>query len=248
MFIQFIIIILLILTYNIISMLYHIIYKDEKIMIENKEKKVMLEKKNGVEGIFEIHITVKNDYVKLITFIRDYPSSMKIIYAVAINGNNQYMISKFTRENSIQNAMNTTNKISIDMKNYGIQVIRKKIKWHYGEITGYHSFFLYFEYHVKISSKTLNINKLDFYLDKIRKELKKKEKKEINKLNYSYNLMSRNYMNPILTIRTTIPNHSYYKDLILNTLKNNGFKFEDKIQQEVCVYDNNIDLDKHWLI
>src|ERR1700681_3204676 len=52
-------------------------------------------------GVFEVHITVdpESNYVKLIDYIGNSKHhSMKIVYAVSTQKNNQYMLSYFTRK------------------------------------------------------------------------------------------------------------------------------------------------------
>lgn len=201
-------------------------------------------------GIFEIHITVdKEPNILLLKFASNYYGSLKIIHAVTSIKNNQYMISRFTRENSIEDAIKEAKKLEKDMKQYGLTILRNKVEYHGNEelLTNND----YFEFHIKINiSKSIN-NDIDNEIGSIRKILKTKFSPNKIFIGYSYNIMSRaSLFDPIFTIRIfemKLVDAIYFKDMIINKFKNNGYRFADKLQQEVSVYDTNVNLDNDWL-
>lgn len=210
-----------------------------------------------LDGVFEIHITVDHEknnkiYFNLISWARKY-GKVKIIYAVSLSGNNQYMISYFTRKTNEDDAIKTANQLADEIKGYGMDVLRIKVESHSANNTPmtnleYDMFsrFLknkykvskpYFEFHVKISDN-YDYEKLETIV------------KDFEGVAVSYNLCSKNRL-PLLTIR--VYNLGFilaqkYKDDVLDKMKNMGYKFESAIQQEFSIYDTNPDLDKSWLV
>ena len=207
-------------------------------------------------GVFEVHITIDpcDNYVKLVDYVtKSKTHAMKLVFAVSNAKNNQYMLSYFTRKEDDMDVYKGTQIVANELKQYGIIVNRIKVEGHGLQNTPMtkHDYELskkylaekyttgspYFEFHVKINDSS--------GLNNIESDIEMYEGTGL-----SYNLCSAS-RKPILTIR--IYNEGFigaqlYKDNIMNSLKNNhGYSFEDKIQQEYCIYDSNTDLDAKWL-
>lgn len=216
-----------------------------------------------LDGVFEIHITVdpEKNFVKLLNFVKKYEKSkgMKVVYAVSSVKNNQYMLSYFTRKNNdtlaVNSALNIANELCID----GIKVARVKVEGHnvngtpmtnreYDAIKQYLTNKYdngcgkpYFEFHVKISNRQTE----DLRFDVLENDIQK-----YNGVAVSHNLCSSD-RKPLLTIRVYdkgFINAQKYKDMVINDLKNIGYIFENKIQQEFSIYDSNASIDNGWLI
>jgi hypothetical protein len=209
--------------------------------------------KSSYNGIFEIHITVDREpNVLLLKFVSNYYNSLKIIHTITSIKNNQYMISRFTRENSIEDAIKEAKRLEKDMKQFGLNILRNKVEYHGNEELL--SSKDYFEFHVKINcSKSTNstISSLDDEINSVRKDIKSKYPKKRIFIGYSYNVMSRSSLfDPIFTIRifeTKLVNAICFKDIIINRFKKGGYRFGDKLQQEVSIYDTNTEMDNDWL-
>ncbi len=216
-----------------------------------------------LDGIFEIHITVdpftlgKNNFVSLLSFVKlhEKDKGMKVVFAVSDKGNNQYMLSYFTRKTNEKDAIDSANHISDSLKEFGIKVIRVKVESHNtkgtpmtrGEYKRFSEYLFetykastpYFEFHVKISGHNIDLNYIQL-------------EKDIIQFKYtaiSHNLCSKN-RKPLLTIR--VYNEGFigaqkYKDCVLDKMKEMGYVFEDIIQQEFSVWDTNTDLDHDWI-
>jgi hypothetical protein len=219
-----------------------------------------------LDGVFEIHITVdpENDFAKLIKFVDKYKKKgLKIVYAVSSEKINQYMISYFTRKEDEMIVIKTANELGNQINNNGIKVIRIKVEGHNAKGTpmttkdyelfkeyiikrsdpdiSNHVANPYFEFHVKVGGNKYSPD----YYEKLEDAVKGLEGVAI-----SYNMCSAN-RKPLLTIR--VYNDGFllanaYKDSVMNTLKNMGFSFDDKIQQEFSIYDTNSKIDDGWLV
>jgi len=221
-----------------------------------------------INGVFEIHITVDHTqgFMKLIDFSNNYEKmgcgSMKVLFAVSHENNNQYMISHFTRKQTSVDAIIKANKIAEEMKESGIIVKRVKVeaivsagtqgiplnKEEYKIMCGkisevklqYTICKPYFEFHVKVNHDDELIFKLRSLFPLL---------KEIQ-IAISCNIMSRSGMKPLLTLRMYdmgLVEAQNYKDLILNTCKNNGYILADQIQEEFSIYDSFVEEDKGWI-
>lgn len=218
---------------------------------------------NVLNGVFEIHITVdpKDNFVKLLNFVKKYEKTkgMKVVYAVSSVKNNQYMLSYFTRKADDRLAVNSALYIAEELYNDEIEVIRVKVEGH--NVFGtpmtdseYHSIKEhlyqkyehmcgkpYFEFHVKVSNNCLK----DFCFNVLENDVVK-----YNNVAISYNMCSSE-RKPLLTIRVYnkgFLNAQKYKDMVLDELKELGYMFENKIQQEFSIYDSNSVIDSYWLI
>lgn len=216
----------------------------------------------SLDGVFEIHITIdpENNYVKLLQFVKKMSknTNLKIVYAVSEVKNNQLMISHFTRKKSEKDAIQTAKYFESEMCAFGIKVVRVKIESHntgcipltkkdyekyceyikknYEGVSGKP----YFEFHVKVGNNTINEN----YMECLNKDIK-----HFTGVAVSYNICSSN-CKPLLTVRVYDEGYQMaqkYKDSVLENLKLKGYVFDDKIQTEFSVYDNNSDLDNGWL-
>lgn len=196
------------------------------------------------KDIYEIHITVdptNYNYVKLLSFIDQYTEyKLKPVFAVSSVSNNQYMLSAFIR-NTEDEAINKANYISLLLENDKIKVLRIKVESHSISKFPLTIFDLktnsYFEFHVKVIVGNNTYERLD---EDVAKYLG---------VGVSYNLCSKN-LKPLLTIRVYNKGFKYacdHKDIILEELKDKGYQFDLKIQQEYSIYDTNVMLDKGWL-
>ena len=218
-----------------------------------------------IDGLFEIHITVdpKDNYVPLLEFVKKYErmKGMKLVFAISRKGNNQYMISYFTNKKDNQLAIDSANKIAQELRESQIDVVRVKVESHntksfpltdenYFDYKAYNEKFgiPYFEFHVKVNAHKILQDYL-LHLEETCSYMKDKiDSKDVG-IAVSYNICGQN-KKPLLTIR--IYNKGYlnaesYKNQILDGLKEKGYTFEDKLQQEFSVYDTNIELDKGWI-
>jgi hypothetical protein len=214
------------------------------------------------DGIFEIHITVdaQNNYVKLLEYI-DYKKKIrkiKIVHAVSSVGNNQYMLSYFTRKEddlfAVESAKATANEL---LNLYNIKVLRVKVESHnvdgtpltlndYNNVSKYLNVKYnnecnkpYFEFHCKVdfSTEFEDIASLE------------SDVKSYNGCAISHNLCSAN-RKPLLTVRVYDEGFLFaqkYKDKVMNDLKSKHYIFDDKIQQEFSIYDSCPNLDVNWL-
>lgn len=198
-------------------------------------------------GLFEIHLTVESDnYIELWKIARK--NNYKLIHAVSKYGN-QYMISKFSNRNSLEEILQKTDEVKKTL--VSLNIIRTKIEMYPGS-TGIpetceeykelseklsddeYSDTIYFEFHLKVDGgdyEELN-------------EICKKSSTARSKIFISVNLCSKD-KDIILTIRTFNGRKKAIevKNNFLNKLKELGYKFKDKIQEEFCIHDDNLDLD-----
>jgi hypothetical protein len=215
-----------------------------------------------LDGLFEIHITIdpEGNYVKLLHFCQKiYKSTnLKIIYAVSEVKNNQLMISHFTKKDNDHDAIKKAKYLENQIREFNIKIIRVKVEAHnmksfpfsmkdyknyceyikknYGDISG----IPYFEFHLKIGHNTINEN----YLENLEKDIS-----NFKGVAISYNICSNN-CKPLLTIRVYDIGYEMahkYKDYVIDKLKEKGYVFDEKIQIEFSIYDNNCNLDNGWL-
>jgi len=212
--------------------------------LTKKSQPTLQSKNEDIKDIYEIHITVdptNYNYVKLLSFIDQYTEyKLKSVFAVSSVSNNQYMLSTFIR-NTEDEAINKANYISSLLENDKIKVLRIKVESHSISKFPLTIFDLktnsYFEFHVKVIVGNNTYERLD---EDIAKYLG---------VGVSYNLCSKN-LKPLLTIRVYNKGFKYacdHKDIILEELKDKGYQFDSKIQQEYSIYDTNVMLDKGWL-
>jgi hypothetical protein len=218
-----------------------------------------IENGTPLNGVFEVHVTVdpEENYVKFIDYCdRNKSHSMKIVYAVSTKKNNQYMLSYFTRKEDDKDVVAGALKVAKEIQSLGIRVVRVKVEGHglqntpmtnkdyeltakyltakYEGQAGHQ----YFEFHVKINPHLGGSKEIESAIS------------QYGGTAISYNLCSAN-RKALLTVRVYDQGFieaQVYKDTVMNTLKDLGYSFEDKIHQEFCIYDNNCDLDKGWLI
>jgi hypothetical protein len=211
------------------------------------------------DGIFEIHITIDPEcnYVKLLDYVRQHEKQkgMKIVFAVSSQKNNQYMLSYFTRKTDDKMAIDAALQVAKELDKLEIKVLRVKIEGHScigtPQTTEDYKIVLrylqskyegragtpYFEFHVKVSNAN-DISELEFAVA------------QFKGTSVSYNLCSAE-KKPILTIRvygTGFTTAVKYKDEVMNSLKERGYVFENKIQEEFSIYDSNSSVDSGWLI
>lgn len=211
------------------------------------------------DGIFEIHITIDPEcnYVKLLGYVSQHEKQkgMKIVFAVSSQKNNQYMLSYFTRKTDDRMAIDAAIQVAKELEELEIKILRVKIEGHncigtpqttedykivlkylqnkYAGMAGTP----YFEFHVKVSNAN-DITELEFAVS------------QFKGTSVSYNLCSAE-KKPILTIRVYgkgFIDAVKYKDEIMNSLKERGYVFENKIQEEFSIYDSNSGVDSGWLI
>jgi hypothetical protein len=214
-----------------------------------------------IEGVFEIHISVKPEQVfKLWSFTAE-KKNIKLILASSSTGThpNQLMISKFTN-GKYENVIEKAKHLAKEMEEYGLDIIRLKVEslMHNEGVPiselDYQDLITcpeiigtpYFEFHVKFDIDNQQSSK--DYLTKIDELTKQFITKDI-KIAHSVNVCgSKNLM---LTIRIYNYGRKYAvdtKNKILDSLKDQRIKFMDNIQQEFSVFDNNENLDQGWLI
>lgn len=219
------------------------------------------DKTSPLDGLFEIHITIEQDFTKMLHFIKtkEHHHSFKPVFAVSSVSNNQYMISHFTRKTDENKAIEFALNLSQEFVTSGMKVLRVKVESHGAKGTplstrDYEMFCEYsrqrygpkagkpyFEFHVKISRH----KQVVAYYEMLEKQVKEFG----NGVAISYNLCSKN-LHPLLTIRCYDQGFTMaesFKDKVINHLKQQGYVFEDQIQQEFSVYDTNAELDKGWL-
>ncbi len=215
-----------------------------------------------LNGVFEIHITVDPqgadgfNYVSLLQFVRTYEKALKLIFAVSSVGNNQYMISHFTRKMDENDVVQSAMKMADDMKSAGIVVSRIKVESHgaTGTPLTKTDYNLFYDYIVKKYTKSAGKPYFEFHLkvNKITGNLEndvKEFKGDTVGVAISYNICGVLKL-PLLTIRVYddgFHGAQHFKDKVVGTLKNKGYTFEDKIQEEFSVFDTNAELDKGWL-
>jgi hypothetical protein len=207
-----------------------------------------------LNGVFEIHITIdpKENYVSLLNFVRTYEKALKLIFAVSSVGNNQYMISHFTRKMDEQDVVRSANKMADDMRLAGILVNRIKVESHgaTGTPLTKTDYNLFYDYILKKYTKSAGKPYFEFHLkvNKITGNLEN-DVKEFKGVAISYNICGVSKL-PLLTIRVYddgFHGAQQYKDQVVGKLKSKGYTFEDKIQEEFSVFDTNAQLDKGWL-
>lgn len=200
-------------------------------------------------GLVEYHVTVdpENNYINLWSYTKN--NDCKLIYACSKTGEfpNQYMISKFSNKKSFEEMISKLTSIKEKISNEGIKIVRSKIelmmscegvpktKVDYDNLVSKLPHKPYFEFHVKF-------NDADY--DTVHEICKKYEQTAI-----SVNICGHT-KNILLTIRryTFFEEAVKDKDEILNYFKSIGYKFKEDIQQEFCIYDDNVELDSGWLV
>ena len=215
-----------------------------------------------LDGVFETHITVdpRGNFVGLLDYVRQHEreKGFKLVLAASIVGNNQYMLSHFSRAEDDAIAVANAKRIAEQLAKSGVEVVRVKVEGHGAKGTpitqaDYYGFAEYidkkyageakrpyFEFHVKIAGKhgkPTNAKELE------------RDVAEYKGVAISYNLCSPT-KKPLLTIRiygTGSIGAQEYKDQVMNGMKKIGYVFEDKIQQEFSVYDSNPRLDNGWI-
>ena len=212
-------------------------------------------------GLFEVHITVdpENNYMKLLEFRNKYAQQkgMKLVYAISTVCNNQYMISYFTNKKKEKDVIDKALQFKKEMQDMGINVLRVKVEGYhckgipqnineYVVVKNYinntypNSKSPYFEFHVKMS----NADKFSF------QDIESKLAVYNGEVAMSVNLCSSS-RKPLITIRKYDMGKDEameQKNLILDNLKQLGFKFEDQLQEEFSVYDDFSSVDNGWLI
>jgi hypothetical protein len=106
----------------------------------------------------------------------------------------------------------------------------------------------YFEFHIKVAN-AMDFNKLECSVSEIMM-IFFVDVGDFASAAVSYNMCSAN-RKPLLTVRVFnngFINARKYKDIILNHLKDMGYIFENKIQEEFSIYDSNSNIDKGWLL
>lgn len=213
------------------------------------------------EGLFEVHITIdhQNNFLKLLEFQKKYVQrkGMKLVFAASSICNNQYMISYFTNKKSESIVIENALEFKKEMGELGIKVLRVKVEGYNCKGIPYtntdyqiakkyiqdnypNSNNPYFEYHVKMANSNL------FTFDQIEEALKCFN----GNVAMSVNLCSSS-KKPLITIRKYDEgrdNALNYKNYVLDYLKERGFKFENQLQEEFSVYDDNSSIDSGWLI
>jgi len=199
-------------------------------------------------GLVEFHITVdpENNYINLWTYTKD--NDCKLIHACSKNGvfPNQYMISKFSNKKSFEEMISKLTSLQEGIKNRNIKIVRSKIELmmscegvpktqqEYEDLVSSLTYKPYFEFHVKFNVADYDtVNQICQHFDKT--------------------AISVNICGHAKNILLTIRRYTYFeqalkdKDEILDHFKGLGYKFKEDIQQEFCIYDDNVELDKGWL-
>lgn len=266
MFLEYIALLLVVLTSGLIyGIQQNTIKKLKRDILELKNNSVTIDTK-PLDGIFEVHITIdpEGNFVKLMQFIDSHrEKSMKIVYAVASEGVNQYMLSYFTRKDDEALVIDAANDVVKDLEDNKMKVLRVKIEGHNvkGTPMTKKDYVLfrenmikksnvdsikyvsnpYFEFHVKVGS---GFGGGEYYTQL------ENDVKNINGVAISYNMCSKD-RKPILTMRVYDDGFIgaiSFKDDVMNKLKAKGYVFDDKIQQEFSMYDTNGGVDGDWLL
>lgn len=223
----------------------------------------MLKYFTPLKGVFEVHITVehKHGYVQLLNYAKKHEKTkgMKVVFAASIKNNNQYMLSYFTRKDDDMIAVENAKKIVSELEHNGINVLRLKVEGHgvigtpittedYLGVSHYlknkyngKNGVPYFEFHAKVSNNTKFHN---FCYENLERDASHYKNVAI-----SHNLCSGTKL-PLLTVRVYdvgFLEAQTYKDHVLERMKNLGYIFVDKIQEEFSIYDSNSSLDDGWL-
>lgn len=198
-----------------------------------------------INGLHEIHISVKPEEIAL---LRWYCKDKKIkpILACSLYGDNlnQLMISKFKHGTS-KEVLDKGKFLVNDMKSYGLNPIRLKIEAMMnspGAPVGDESLWditHYWEFHIKVPVNNSH------ELDKLRYII----------LRYNAHIsvnVFKTELEPLVTLRIYHPityNEAMKgKAKLIKDIKKGGFNLNYEIHQELCIYDDNQDLDKGWLI
>jgi hypothetical protein len=199
--------------------------------------------------LYEIHVSVnlKNgqDEIKWLYFCNE--NNYKSIRVLNDTGSNniQNMISKWCNRKNDDEAIYYADQITYNIQKAGFEVIRTKVEammlhLDYDKISLDDQKNIYWEIHYKVVVK-------DYA------ELLKLIKwKEINNFpNIGLSISSYgNTRYPIITIRMhsgSRDNILQYKNIIIDSMKNNGFHITDKIQQEISIYDTFPEEDNGWI-
>jgi hypothetical protein len=212
-----------------------------------------------ISGTFEIHITVnaENDYTRLWSFARLH--KCKLILAAASNGifPNQYMISKWVHKSSLDDAVTKAKEYAaIMIKDFQIKVERVKVEAianaqgvpvtdeEYATISNYlcdkynNNTTPYFEFHMKVEPKN----------DETFADMK--ANCENIGAAISINMCSAKKI-PLVTLRyygigreNAETNLTSFKDKLVKM----GYTEPDSIQKEFSCYDDNVSIDKDWIL
>ena len=232
----------------------------EIVRLRNEIPTLDRQKLKSLNGIFEVHITVnpEDNYVSLLQYSMNQSRKMKLVFACSVAKNNQYMLSYFTRKTDDKLAVDGALQVESEIQSLGVKVVRVKVESHGAEGTPITTkdyedscealkakyvdkvviwYEPYFEFHCKIDST-------DESIDTMENDVSKYEGAAL-----SYNLCSQS-KKPLLTIRVYdgFSNAQSYKDKVMNGLKEKGYVFEDKIQQEYSVFDSHSALDSDWIV
>jgi hypothetical protein len=204
----------------------------------------------NIDGLFEIHISVKPEDIALMKLFC-FKNNYKCIMASSLYGDNknQLMLSKWKNGKSID-CLEKAKKIEKDLSDFGISVVRTKIESiisnqnvphdENNDFDASH----YFEFHLKTICNSYDLwNKINDLT------LIYKNKNNL-KCNTSFNVFNQN-IKILITLR--IPANygkikaEFYKDNLINFYKSNNIHFNDEIQKEFCIYDTNPNYDDNWL-
>lgn len=198
-----------------------------------------------INGLHEIHISVKPEEIAL---LRWYCKDKKIkpILASSLYGDNpnQLMISKFKHGTS-KEVLDKGELIVKDMKSYGLNPIRLKIEAMMnspGAPVGDESLWEtshYWEFHIKVPvNNSHELDKLKYICDNHNSHI-------------SANVF-KTELEPLVTLRlyypTTYNQAMERKAKLIKDIKRGNFELNYGIHQELCIYDDNQELDKGWLI
>jgi hypothetical protein len=222
-----------------INYFYYLIKNLIRFLIPYKNNKY-----NNCKGLFEIHISVEpSQIINLKLFCLE--NSIKPILAVTHVGDNpnQLMISKFVKGNGCD-AIIEANDIKKRMIKSGIIVKRVKVEAMISNKGVPQLPFTnkensnYFEYHIKIPIKTIEeYNKVHSFC-------------QLNEYSISFSAFKET-ISILLTLRISPSKGiNYVKsklDECIIKLKDNNINFEESIQKEFSIYDDNIDYDYNWL-
>jgi len=209
-----------------------------------------------MSGLYEIHITVDHNqgFYNLLNFVNS-KKNMKILFAISRSNNYQYMVTHFTCKETIEQSVDKALSIATQLEKHNITILRTKVemrntinmpidqeaynilKHHLDQTYNHTNGKPYFEFHLKISNTGIDLDKLEDDVNQFENSV------------ISYNLCSI-HKKPILTIRmydTGYKDATNYKNTVVNSLKQLGYVFEDKIQEEFSVYDSNQSVDDGWI-